>query len=100
MDPKDIFKNLQNLQSQMTGVQDKMKDVSSVGSSGGGMVSIEMNGAMEVIKVKIAPEIVNPNDIIMLEDLVLAAFTDASTKIKVKLASEMSSLTGNLGFPG
>ena len=100
MDPMDIFKNLQNLQSQMTEVQDKMKDVSSVGTSGGDMVSIEMNGAMEVLKVKIAPEIVNPSDIAMLEDLVLAAFTDASTKIKVKLASEMSSLTGNLGFPG
>ncbi len=100
MDPMDIFKNLQNLQSQMTGVQDKMKDISAVGTSGGDMVSIEMNGAMEVIKVKISPEIVNPEDIIMLEDLILAAFTDAGTKIKVKLASEMSSLTGNLGFPG
>ena len=100
MDPMDIFKNLQNLQSQMTGVQDKMKDVSAIGSSGGDMVSIEMNGAMEVIQVKISPEIVDPGDITMLEDLILAAFTDAGTKIKVKLASEMSSLTGNLGFPG
>jgi len=100
MDPMDIFKNLQNLQSQMTGVQDKMKDISAIGTSGGDMVSIEMNGAMEVVQVKISPEIVDPNDITMLEDLVLAAFTDAGTKIKVKLSSEMSSLTGNLGFPG
>lgn len=100
MDPMDIFKNLQNLQSQMTGVQDKMKDVSATGSSGGDMVRIEMNGALEVIKVKISPEIVKSGDITMLEDLVLAAFTDAGTKIKVKLASEMTSLTGNLGFPG
>ena len=100
MDPMDIFKNLQNLQSQMTGVQDKMKDISAIGTSGGDMVSVEINGSMEVIKVKIAPEIVDPNDVTMLEDLVLAALTDAGTKIKVRLASEMSSLTGNLGFPG
>lgn len=100
MDPMNIFKNLQNLQSQMTGVQDKMKDVSAIGTSGGDMVSIEMNGAMEVVRVKISPEIVDPGDITMLEDLILAAFTDAGEKIKVKLASEMSSLTGNLGFPG
>ena len=100
MDPMELFKNLQSLQSQMTGMQDKMKDVSAVGTSGGDMVSIEINGAMEVIKVKISPDIVDPEDITMLEDLILAAFTDAGTKIKVKLASEMSSLTGNLGFPG
>jgi hypothetical protein len=100
MDPMDLFKNLQSLQSQMTGMQDKMKDVSAVGTSGGDMVSIEINGAMEVIKVKISPNIVDPEDITMLEDLVLAAFTDAGTKIKVKLASEISSLTGDLGFPG
>ena len=100
MDPMDLFKNLQSFQSQMTGMQDKMKDVSAVGTSGGDMVSIEINGAMEVTKVKILPEIVDPDDIAMLEDLILAAFTDAGTKIKVKLASEMSSLTGGLGFPG
>lgn len=100
MDPMELFKNLQSLQSQMTGMQDKMKDVSAVGTSGGDMVSIEMNGAMEVIKVTISPDIVDPEDITMLEDLILAAFTDAGTKIKVKLASEMSSLTGDLGFPG
>ncbi len=100
MDPMDIFKNLQNLQSQMTGVQDKMKDVFATGYSGGDMVSVDMNGAMEVTKIKISREIIDPEDITMLEDLILAAFTDANTKIKVKLASEMSSLTGNLGFPG
>ena len=100
MDPMELFKNLQSLQSQMTGMQDKMKDVSAVGTSGGDMVSIEINGAMEVIKVKISPDIVDPEDITMLEDLILAAFTDAGTKIKIKLASEMSSLTGDLGFPG
>jgi len=100
MDPMDIFKNLQNLQSQMTGVQDKMKEVLATGTAGGDMVSIQMNGAMEVLKITISPSIVDPEDVTMLEDLILAAFTDANKKIKVKLASEMSSLTGNLGFTG
>ena len=100
MDPMEMFKNLQNLQSQMSGMQDKMKDVIAVGTSGGDMVKIEINGSMEVVKIRISPEIVNSDDVAMLEDLILAAFTDAGTKIKVKLASEMTSLTGGLDFPG
>ena len=104
MNPMDLFKNIQQLQSQMGGMQDKMKTIIVTGSSGGDMVRVILNGAMEVKEVHISPEAVDPNDIKMLEDLVLAAFTDANNKIKARLASEMQNLTGGMdlpqGFPG
>ncbi len=98
MNPMDMFKNLQDLQSQMSGMQDKLKSIEATGSSGGDMVRITMNGAMEITGVSISPEAVDPDDIKMLEDLILAAATDASAKIKVQLASQMQDLTGGLNF--
>ena len=63
------------------------------------MVQIEINGQMEVLKVTITPEVVDPEEITMLEDLVLAAFSDASAKIKEKIREEMSSITGGMNLP-
>ena len=63
------------------------------------MVSVDMNGQMEVTGIKIAPEAVDPEDIGMLEDLVFAAFSDASAKIKDKMKEEMSSITGGMNLP-
>jgi DNA-binding YbaB/EbfC family protein len=94
MDPMDILKNLQNLQSQMSGMQDKLKDITAIGSSGGGMVTIEMNGNMEVLQVKIAPEVVDPEDISMLEDLVLAAVKSAMDTVKERVTKEAGNLAG------
>ena len=99
MNPMDMFKNIQELQSQMSGMQDKLKSVSETGTSGGDMVQITMNGAMEITGVRISPEAVDPDDIKMLEDLILAAFTDAGVKIKSRLASEMQNLAGGMNFP-
>jgi DNA-binding YbaB/EbfC family protein len=104
MNPMDLIKNLKDVQSRMSEMQEKMKDVQVTGTSGGDMVSVDMDGQMSVRKVTISPEAVDPEDIEMLEDLVLAAFTDASAKIREKLQDEMKSVTGGLdlppGFPG
>ncbi|RKX94429.1 MAG: YbaB/EbfC family nucleoid-associated protein [Spirochaetes bacterium] len=99
MNPMDMLKNIQELQSQMGGMQDKLKTITVTGTSGGDMVQVTMNGAMEVTNVHISPEAVDPDDIRMMEDLILAAFTDANTRIKVRLASEMQNLTGGMNFP-
>ncbi len=99
MNPMDFVKNLQNMQSKVSEMQSKLKDFSVTGSSGGDMVRIEMNGNMEVTNVNISPEAVDPEDIEMLQDLVLAACTDAFAKVKDKLKSEMSSLTGGMEMP-
>jgi DNA-binding YbaB/EbfC family protein len=97
--PFDILKQLQGLQSRMGEVQEKLKSVRVTGSSGGGMVTIEMNGQMRVDKVAIAKEAVDPADIPMLEDLVLAALTDTLDKLKDRLKDEVSLATGGLNLP-
>lgn len=99
MNPMDLLKNFQNIQSRMGEMQERMKEITVSGTSGGGMVVIEMNGQMEVIGITISPEAVDPRDIGMLQDLVFAAFSDASAKIKEKMKDEMSSLTGGVDLP-
>ena len=99
MNPMDMFKNLQSLQSKMGDMQERLSSVSAIGSAGGDMVRIEINGQMEVQQVTIAPEVVDSDDVSMLQDLVLAAFSDASAKIREKIREEMSSITGGLDLP-
>ncbi len=100
MDPMDLLKNLKNLQSQMSGMQEQLQDIVVQGSAGGGMVVIDMNGKMEVLSVKIAPEVVDPDDITMIEDLVLAAINSATAALKDKMSEQAASLAGMAGFPG
>jgi len=97
--PMDLLKNFQGLQAKMTEAQERLKTIRAVGTAGGDMVRVEMTGEMQVISVSISPEAVDPDDIEMLEDLMLAAFTDAVTKVKEKMRDELSSATGGLGIP-
>ncbi len=97
--PMDLMKNFQGLQAKMTEAQERLKVIRAVGTAGGDMVRVEMTGEMQVISVKISPEAVDPSDIEMLQDLMLAAFTDAVTKVKEKMRDELSSATGGLGIP-
>lgn len=97
--PFDVFKQLQGLQSRVGEIQEKLKAVHVTGSAGGGLVTVDMNGQMQVEKVSIAPEAVDPRDIPMLQDLVLAAVTDAMERMKEKIRDEVSSATGMLGLP-
>ncbi len=99
MNPFDLLKQFQDMQGKMGEIQEKMKTITVEGTSGGDMVRIMINGQMEVLSVQISKEAVDPDDIRMLEDLVLAAFTDAMHKIKEKLREEMSSLTGGIDLP-
>lgn len=97
--PFDFIKQFQNLQSKIGEIQEKLKNVTAVGTSGGDMVRIEMNGQMEVVGVSISPEAVDPNDIQMLEDLIHAAMSDAFVKIKEKLKQEVSTFSGGIDIP-
>ncbi|MGA2614122.1 MAG: YbaB/EbfC family nucleoid-associated protein [Spirochaetia bacterium] len=97
--PFELFKQLQGLQSKMGEIQAKLKTVRATGSAGGGMVTVEVNGQMQVEKVTIAPEAVDPQDIQMLQDLILAAVTDALDRLKEKIREEVSQVTGMLGLP-
>ena len=97
--PFEMLKNLQGLQAKMGEMQEKLKTVRVTGSAGGGMVTVELNGDLRVEKVTIAPEAVDPSDIRMLEDLVLAATSDALVRLKEKLRDEMAQATGIAGLP-
>ena len=94
INPFDFLKQFQSLQSRMGEIQERLKSVRVTGSSGGGVVTIEMNGQMEVEKVTISPEAVDPKDVKMLEDLIFAALTDTLNRLKEKLKEEASQATG------
>jgi len=99
LNPFELMKNLQDLQAKMGGMQEKLKNVRVTGSAGGGMVTVDLNGDLRVEKVTIAPEAVDPSDIRMLEDLVLAALSDAHARLKDRLREEMAQATGIAGLP-
>ncbi|TVQ35898.1 MAG: YbaB/EbfC family nucleoid-associated protein [Spirochaetaceae bacterium] len=99
MNPMDLMKNFQNIQSKVQEAQERLKTIRATGSAGGDMVRVEISGEFTVLNVTIAPEVVDPADITMLEDLVRAAFTDAVANIKDRVREEMSALTGGLEIP-
>ena len=99
MNPMDILKNFQNIQSKLGEAQERLKDVRATGTAGGDMVRVEMTGEFQVTSVKISPEAVDPDDIEMLQDLMLAAFTNATANVKEKIREEMSSFTGGMDLP-
>lgn len=95
--PADLMKNFSNMKSQMEDVQSKLKELSSVGVSGGGLVKIEINGEMQVKKVELDPIAVDSRDIEMLQDLIIAAMNNAQSNIKDKIHNEIGSVA-NLPF--
>ena len=99
INPMDFIKNFQNIQTKMTEMQERLKSIVVTGSSGGGMVKIDMDGQLAIRSVEISPDAVDPKEVDMLQDLVLAAFNDASAKVKEKMKEEASSITGGLNLP-
>ncbi|HOJ99177.1 MAG TPA: YbaB/EbfC family nucleoid-associated protein [Termitinemataceae bacterium] len=99
MNPFDALKVAQKLQEQMADMQEKLGEMVCTGSAGGGMVQIDMNGKMEVLAVRIAPETLTEVDRELLQDLIKAAFSDATEKVREQLQTEMGSLMGALGLP-
>jgi len=100
INPFDLLKNAQKIQEQMSGFQEKLADISATGSAGGGLVELEINGRLELLSVSISPEAMEGGDAEMLEDLIMAAFTDGMNKIKTAISGEVGSMTGGLNIPG
>lgn len=99
MNPMDILKNLPDMQRKLQEAQEKIKDIQVTGSAGGDMVQIEMDGQFHILSVRIDKEVVDPEDVEMLQDLVLAAHNDAVGRLREQLQGELSSLTGGLPIP-
>ena len=92
INPFDILKNAQKIQEQMGAFQEKLGTILVTGSAGGGMTEIDMNGRMEVLAVRIAPEAMADGDREMLQDLVAAAFSNAVEKVREAINREVGSM--------
>ena len=95
-----IFKQAQEIQAKMSQVQEELAQKTVEASSGGGMVKVVVNGQLVVSSVKMDPSVVNPQEMEMLEDLVLAAVNEGLRRAREMAAEEMSKVTGGLKVPG
>jgi DNA-binding YbaB/EbfC family protein len=95
-----LLKQAQQMQAQMMKAQEKLKETEVEGSAGGGMVKVRMNGSQEVLGVTINPEVVDPSECEMLEDLIVAAIKGAQDKVAELTSSAMGSVTGGINIPG
>jgi nucleoid-associated protein EbfC len=95
MNIKQLMKQAQQMQQQM---QDKMSGIRVEGSAGGGMVKAAMSGNKELLAITIEKEAVDPNDVEMLQDLIMAAVNDASRRVDEEMQGQLGSLTGGLGI--
>lgn len=96
----DIMREAQRLQTEMAKLQEEVKKKTVEASSGGGMVTVVANGGGEIVSIKIDKEVVNPEDIEMLEDLIIAAVNEALRRAQEMMNAEMTKLTGGLQLPG
>ncbi|TFG81228.1 MAG: YbaB/EbfC family nucleoid-associated protein [Spirochaetales bacterium] len=94
-----MLKDPQALQLQAQEAQARVASVNVVGSAGGGMVRVTLNGVMEMLSVEIAPEVVDPAEIGLLQDLVRAAYNDASERVKEATQAEIARSMGGMGLP-
>ena len=96
----NMMKQAQKLQSQMMKLQEELADKTVESSSGGGMVTVVANGRQQIVSIQIENEVVDPDDVEMLQDLILAAVNDSLAKAQEMVSSEMGKLTGGLNIPG
>ncbi len=94
-----IFEQAQQMQSRLQGMQDDLQNQSVSASSGGGMVKADADGKGQITRIQIDRSIVNPDDVAMLEDLVLVAVKEAQAKAADIAKIEMAKLTGGLNLP-
>ena len=95
----NMLKEAQKLQTRMAEMQQQLAETEVTGMAGGGMVTVTLNGKHEMRKIKIDPSLADPNEMEILEDLVVAACNDAKAKIDAHLQEEMGKLTGGLPMP-
>ncbi|MGE5146836.1 MAG: YbaB/EbfC family nucleoid-associated protein [Candidatus Eiseniibacteriota bacterium] len=95
-----LMKQAQAMQSKMAEMQAQLETVEMTGAAGGGMVELTLNGKGDVKRVKIDKSAVDPAEVEILEDLIVAAFNDARAKVNAHTESEMQKLTGGLNLPG
>ncbi|MEK6525632.1 MAG: YbaB/EbfC family nucleoid-associated protein [Nitrospirota bacterium] len=96
----NIMKQAQAMQEQLAKIQEQAAAKTVDGTAGGGMVTVTASGAMQVVALKIDPEVLKSGDTEMLQDLIVAAANDALRKARDMMAEEMKTVTGGLRIPG
>lgn len=100
MDMEDLMKHARQFQDKLAQVQEELAARMVTGTAGGGMVTVTVNGRGELVGLAIEPEVIDPDDRQMLQDLVIAAVNDGLRKAKDLGRNEMSKLTGGMTIPG
>ncbi len=96
----NMMQKIQKMQEEMAKTQAAVEETEFTSSAGGGAVEVTVNGKHEVKAIKMKPEVIDPEDIDMLEDLLLASINEAMRKADEAMESEMGKLTGGLNIPG
>ncbi|MBR2187851.1 MAG: YbaB/EbfC family nucleoid-associated protein [Eubacterium sp.] len=96
----NLMKQAQRMQRQMEESQKALEEAEFTAAAGGGAVEVTVTGKREITKVKLAEEVVDPDDIEMLEDLIIAATNEALRKVEEAYASSMSKMTGGMNLGG
>jgi DNA-binding YbaB/EbfC family protein len=96
----DLQKMLKTAKDMQEKMQKELAELRIEGNSGGGMVTLVVDGQKNLLSLRIDPEVVNKDDVEMLQDLILAAFNDASTKVDEHLSQKLGSLGAGLKIPG
>ena len=97
---KHIMKQAQQMQAKLVKAQEELAKATVEASAGGGAVTAVVTGQQRLVSIKISPDAVDPDDVEMLEDLVLAAVNEAMEKAKELAASQLGAITGGLNIPG
>lgn len=100
MDMRQMMKQAQKMQLQMARVQEELKTLEIEASAGGGMVKAMANGEGRIVSIEINPDVVDPEDVELLQDMVLAAVNDALSQIAEESNARMSAVTGGMRIPG
>ena len=100
MDLKNMMKQVQDIQGRINSMQGELAEKTVETSSGGGMVTVTANGKQEIISINISPEIIDPSDVSMLQDLITAAVNTALKSSKDMMQEELSKITGGIKIPG
>ncbi len=96
----NMMKQVQQMQKKMEVLQDELNERELETSAGGGAITVKINGKKEILAIDIKPEVVDPDDVEMLQDLMIAAVNEAIRSAEEMVSKEMSKVTGNVSLPG
>lgn len=100
LDMNQLMKQAQKMQADLVKKQDEVKQEVVSATAGGGMVKVKMNGNYDLVELVVAPEIVDPSDVEMLVETIIAAIKDAKGQVEAMSADQMSQITGGMKIPG